>query len=61
MPLKTMIRTRRTSHQVLRRKVSKQIAVIYLSPFHNYSALLHALILLTAYMGQGKFIHKIGH
>ena len=28
------------------------------SLFHNSLALLHALTLLTGYMGKGKFIHK---
>ena len=31
------------------------------SPFHNCSALLHTLTLLTAFMRWGKFIHRKAH
>ena len=42
-------------------KIRNAIVLIYLSIFHNPSALLHALTLLTAYIGQGEFIDKNAH
>ena len=36
-------------------------ALVYFSPFHNSLALLHALTMLTVFMGQGEFIDKNAH